>query len=142
MRKQPFCICICENIGADQLRGQREADQRICCRYTDSTMPLLAKFIFCACTDRFVSDMFGNCWFSHEAAQQLMSHLIILSRVTRKPTMWFSNGSDTHRPVQAQKMARGWKFYLYKKERNCSILLAKKCADLQTVCFLMLRLKL
>ena len=36
-------ICICENKDADQLRGNREADQRICFRYTDSTFPLLLK---------------------------------------------------------------------------------------------------
>ena len=27
--------------GADQLRGSREADQRLCFRYSDSTTPLL-----------------------------------------------------------------------------------------------------
>ena len=31
-------ICIGENKGADQLRGNREADQRLCFRYTDSTI--------------------------------------------------------------------------------------------------------
>ena len=36
-------ICKCENKGADQLRGNREADQRLCFRYTDSTIPLLSK---------------------------------------------------------------------------------------------------
>ena len=36
-------ICICENKGADQLRGNREADQRLCFRYRDSTIPLLFK---------------------------------------------------------------------------------------------------
>ena len=41
MRKPAFCIC--ENKDADQLRGNREADQRVCFRYTDSTMPLLPK---------------------------------------------------------------------------------------------------
>ena len=39
MRKPDFCIC--ENKDADQLRGNREADQRLCFRYTDSTIPLL-----------------------------------------------------------------------------------------------------
>ena len=34
-------ICLCENKGADQLRGNREADQRLCFRYSDSTIPLL-----------------------------------------------------------------------------------------------------
>ena len=41
MRKPAFCIC--ENKDADQLRGNREADQRLCFRYTDSTIPLLYK---------------------------------------------------------------------------------------------------
>ena len=35
--------CLCENKDADQLRGNREADQRLCFRYTDSTIPLLSK---------------------------------------------------------------------------------------------------
>ena len=39
MRKPAFCIC--ENKNADQLRGNREADQRLCFRYGDSTIPLL-----------------------------------------------------------------------------------------------------
>ena len=41
IRKPAFCIC--ENKDADQLRGDREADQRLCFRYTDSTIPLLPK---------------------------------------------------------------------------------------------------
>ena len=41
MRKQT--ICICENKDADQLRGSREADQRLCFRYLNSTIPLLPK---------------------------------------------------------------------------------------------------
>ena len=36
-------FCICENKDADQLRGNREADQRLCFRYMDSTIPLLPK---------------------------------------------------------------------------------------------------
>ena len=41
MRKPAFCIC--ENKDADQLRGNREADQRLCFRYMDSTITLLPK---------------------------------------------------------------------------------------------------
>ena len=41
VRKPAFCIC--ENKDADLLRGNREADQRLCFRYTDSTIPLLPK---------------------------------------------------------------------------------------------------
>ena len=36
-------ICIGENKDADQLRGNREADQRLCFRYPDCTIPLLLK---------------------------------------------------------------------------------------------------
>ena len=41
MRKPAFCIC--KNKDADQFSGNREADQRLCFRYTDSTIPLLPK---------------------------------------------------------------------------------------------------
>ena len=53
VRKPAFCIC--ENKDADQLRGNREAEQRLCFRYTDSTIPLL-----CGCTVRLVPDLVGN----------------------------------------------------------------------------------
>ena len=51
MRKPAFCIC--ENKDADQLRGNREADQRLCFRYRV-----------------FVSDLVGNPEdrFSHNEA--------------------------------------------------------------------------
>ena len=41
VRKPSFCIC--ENKDADQLRGNREADQRLCIRYIDSIIPILSK---------------------------------------------------------------------------------------------------
>ena len=75
MRKPDFYIC--ENKNADQLRGNREADQRLCFRYTDSTITLLptSEFfkplaIFYGCTARFVSDLVGNPEdrFSHNEA--------------------------------------------------------------------------
>ena len=72
MRKPNFCIC--ENKDADQLRGNREADQRLCFCYTDSTIPLLPKSkissLFCGCKARFVPDLVGNPedWFSHNEA--------------------------------------------------------------------------
>ena len=31
-------FCICENKDANQFRGDREADQRLCFRYIDSTI--------------------------------------------------------------------------------------------------------
>ena len=59
-------FCMCENKVADQLCGNREADQRLCFCYTDNTFPLLSKSnfqplaIFCACTAWFVLDLFKN----------------------------------------------------------------------------------
>ena len=79
MRKPAFCIC--ENKDADQLRGNREADQRLCFRYMDSTIPLLPKFIrnfkplaiFSDCTARFLSDLVGypEDWFCHNEAHKM-----------------------------------------------------------------------
>ena len=71
MRKPDFCIC--ENKVADQLRSNREADQRLCFRYKDSTILLNFKplAIFCSCKAWFVSDLIGNPEdrFSHNEAQ-------------------------------------------------------------------------
>ena len=76
MRK-PF-FCICENKDADQLRGNRETDQRLCFCYTDRKIPLLPTYeisslqysIFYDCTAWFVSDLVGNAEdrFSHNEA--------------------------------------------------------------------------
>ena len=41
MRKPAFCIC--EKKDLDQLRSNCAADQRLCFRYTDTTMPLVPK---------------------------------------------------------------------------------------------------
>ena len=41
VRKPAFCIC--ENKDADHLRGNRQADQRLCFCYADSTIPPLPK---------------------------------------------------------------------------------------------------
>ena len=79
MRKPEFCIC--KNKDADQLRDNREADQRLCFPYKNSTIPPLPKFIrnfkhlaiFFDCTARFVSDLVGNLEdrFSHNEAHML-----------------------------------------------------------------------
>ena len=41
LRHEKTGFCICENKDADQLHGNCKADQRLCFRYTDSTIPLL-----------------------------------------------------------------------------------------------------
>ena len=76
MRKPTFCIC--ENKDADQLRGYREADQRLCFRYIDGTIPLLSKSEISSLKPSSVAVQPGfcvgpgwkpECWFSHDAAQ-------------------------------------------------------------------------
>ena len=42
--------------------------------------------------------------------------LLHVSRVMRKPTMWFPNRSDTNQSVQSQKMAGSFKFVILKEE--------------------------
>ena len=64
MRKPTFCIG--ENKDTDQLRGNREADQRLCFRFIDlqSLYSLNPNFkplvIFFSCTAWFVSDQVEN----------------------------------------------------------------------------------
>ena len=60
MRKPAFCIC--ENKDADQLRGNREADQRLCFRYTDSTIPLLSKYEISSFYPSYAVVQPGLCW--------------------------------------------------------------------------------
>ena len=52
---------ICENKGADQPRGNREADQHLCFRYKDSTIPLLPKSIISSLMPSSVSVQSGLC---------------------------------------------------------------------------------
>ena len=42
-RHEKTGLLLSENKGADQLRSNCEADQRLCYRYSDSTIPLLLK---------------------------------------------------------------------------------------------------
>ena len=63
MGKPAFCIC--ENKGADQLRSNRAADQRLCFRYTDSTIPLLHKSEISSLGSSYVAVQPGLCraWY-------------------------------------------------------------------------------
>ena len=78
MGKPDFCIC--ENKDADQLRGHREADQRLCFRYMDSAIPLLSKplAIFSGCTARSVPDLVGN---PEDRFSQNEAHLLNITRL-------------------------------------------------------------
>ena len=69
MRKQDFCLC--ENKGADQC---------LCFRYMDSTIPLLLKYEFSSIypssedADRFVSDLVGN---PEDRFSRVAAHLLV-----------------------------------------------------------------
>ena len=59
MRNPTFCIC--ENKDADQLRGYREADQRLCFHYIDSTIPLFSKSEISSLLPSFLAVQPGLC---------------------------------------------------------------------------------
>ena len=62
---------LCENKDADQIRGNREVDQRLCFLYTSYIRNFKPLAIFFDCTARFVLDLVGNPEdrFSHNEAQ-------------------------------------------------------------------------
>ena len=60
MRKMAFCIC--ENKDADQLRGNRKADQRLCFHYMDITIILLRKYQISSLQPSSVVVHAGLCW--------------------------------------------------------------------------------
>ena len=66
-------FCICENKDADQLRGNREADQRLCFRYIDSTIPLLHKSKISSLQPSFVAAYPGLCLTRSETRMLVFS---------------------------------------------------------------------
>ena len=98
-------ICIGENKDADQLRGNREADQRLCFRKSDSTIPLLLKLnpkfqasssFLCLYRPVCVGPVRKpDCWFFHEVAHMTAIITYLLSCYLRlcvtKPTIWVSD---------------------------------------------------
>ena len=62
MRNPDFCMC--ENKDAGQLRGNREADQRLCFRFTDPSTSYIRNFkplaTLCGCTALFVLELVGH----------------------------------------------------------------------------------
>ena len=71
MRKPAFCRC--ENKDADQLRGDREADQRLCFRYIDSAIPLLSKSEISSLYPSSVAVQSGLCWTRSEIRMLVFS---------------------------------------------------------------------
>ena len=56
----------------------------------------------------------GKCWNRNH-----------VNHVMRKPSMWFHNRFNTNRAVQAQKMVRGWKFWILESRGSCTIRIGK-----------------
>ena len=73
---------ICENKDADQLRGNREADQRLCFRYTDSTTTLLFKYEMSSLLPSSVAVQPGLCgtWSETPKTGFLRTRLIFLCK--------------------------------------------------------------
>ena len=55
-------ICISENKDADQLRSNCQADQHVCFRYKDNTIPLLSKSKISSLEPSSVTVQPGLCW--------------------------------------------------------------------------------
>ena len=77
MRKPDFCLG--ENKGADQLRGNREADQRLCFRHSDSAISLLPKSEISSFLPYSETAQTGLCWTWSETPKTgfLTSRLIL-----------------------------------------------------------------
>ena len=78
-----------------------EADQRLCLRYTDSTISLLLKSeisSFCDCTGRFVSDLVGNPEDRFSCLESQLNKIMIheLLRISFSPTSTLINACTTH----------------------------------------------
>ena len=88
MRKPDFCLC--ENKGADQLCSNCTADQRLCFRYLDSTIPFLLKSKISSFYPASVTVQAGLCrtWldpkdrFSRVAAHRKQNNVIVSDGLT------------------------------------------------------------
>ena len=85
MRKQDFCLC--KNKGADQHCSHCKADQRLCFRYTDSTISLLFKSEISSVWPASVTVQVGLCQTWSEIPKPYFSrvaaHLVFLNTVTQ-----------------------------------------------------------
>ena len=68
-------LCMCENIGADQLRGDSESDQRICFRHTTRIVQ---------------SPFFVNTKFHASSCLLLWLYSPVCAQPGQKPQRWFS----------------------------------------------------
>ena len=67
-------ICIGESKGADQLCGNREAERRLCFRYTNSRIPLLLDSKIASFLPSSLTVQAGLCWTWSELKLLVFSH--------------------------------------------------------------------
>ena len=92
-------ICMGENKDADQLRGNREADQRLCFRYTDSTFPPLLIPKFSRFSVSSVTIQAGLCWTWSETqivgfVMHRLSHSIITTLSNDDAILFYSSNKS------------------------------------------------
>ena len=76
-----------------------------------STEVVKTKMMFsCAVITQMIHSLFPHGEFN----------ILLMSLCVRKPTIWVPTWSDTNRAIQAQKMARDWKFLISMKMRHCT----------------------
>ena len=95
MKKQT--IYICENKDADQLRGNREADQCLCFRYRDSTITLLSKSKISSLYQSPVLVQLGLCQTCSETILFVFSYCKILqATVKHQCWIWSHDSSNVY----------------------------------------------
>ena len=103
MRKPAFCIC--ENKDADQLRGNREADQRLCFRYITSTIPPPPKSEIASLYPSCVAVQPGLCrtWSETPKTDFFTTRLILSSSGSQADRISFLNGNLPRRSAKKKK---------------------------------------
>ena len=87
MRKPAFCKC--ENKDADQLRSNCTADQRLCFRYIDSTIPLLSKSEILSLYPSSVVVQLGLCQtWSETTKTGFLTTRLILKEIQQEIWSW------------------------------------------------------
>ena len=81
-------ICLCENKDADQLRGNREADQRLCFIYWDSSISLLTKYKISSLKPSPVAVQPGLCQTWSESTLLVFSHCGSNKPCCKKTSFW------------------------------------------------------
>ena len=102
-------ICICENKEADQLLSYCEADQCLCFRYTDSTIPLLSKSKISSLYPSSVTVQSGLCqtWSEPQIVGFLM-HSSNFANMPPQELKSLANIFSSPEPLGSQGELKGW----------------------------------